>query len=327
MIDEFAARYGMFPAGAKVLCAVSGGADSMCLLHWLYTNAQRLEITVCAAHFEHGLRGEESLRDRDFVRGWCSERDIEFYTESGDVNSFATENSLSTEEAARILRYNFLQAALERSGSDIIATAHNLEDNAETVLLNLTRGTGIKGLAGIPPVRDRIVRPLLGTGRAEIEEYDRENNVPYITDSSNLSDDYSRNKIRHAVIPTLRDINSGFGANILRMGELLRAEDGYMDTLADGFISEYYDGDSLPLKEIKKLDPAVSARVIRKLCPKTLSRVHVDAIQKLCIGTELAFADVPGARIRRQKGRLYFTDPPVEKRLKKKNKNIKDIED
>lgn len=311
----------MFPTGTSVLAAVSGGADSMCLLHWLWTNADRLKIRVSAAHFEHGIRGDESLRDRDFVKSFCEGRGIPFYTDSGDVHRFATENSLSIEEAARILRYDFLERARCDAGADVIATAHNADDNAETVIINLTRGTGIRGLEGIPPVRDRIVRPLLSETRQDIERYDAENSVDYVTDSTNLADEYSRNRIRHNVMPLLKEINPGLCASVLRTGDILREDEDCLQQLAEDFISTNFDGNSVSLKALRGLHPAVFARVVRALCPRTLSAVHVKAIYNLAQGTELGWTDVPGARIRRQKGRMYFTDPPAEKRLKKKIKN------
>ena len=169
----------LLPRGRRVLCAVSGGADSMALLHMLL---RREDLTVCAAHFEHGLRGEESLRDAAFVEDWCRERSIPFLLEHGDVRAYASERGLGIEEAARELRYAFLERAADQLGCELIATAHNADDNAETMLLHLLRGSGLDGLRGIPRRRGRLVRPLLDMSRAEIERYLEENGALTVID-------------------------------------------------------------------------------------------------------------------------------------------------
>ena len=288
--------------GDRVLCAVSGGADSMCMLHALLSAG----INVAAAHFEHGIRGEESLRDAAFVEKWCADNGIECVTAHENVPKYALENSLGTEEAARKLRYEFLFKTAEKLGCRYIATAHNADDNAETVLFNLARGTGAKGLAGIPPERDNVLRPLLGVTRAEIERYLEENAVPHVEDSSNASDDYSRNVLRHKVMPVMRGINPDFAGAVSRASKLVRQDGECLDALANEFIENYYDGESVPIEEMKKLHAAVSSRVIRALCERTLETVHVDAVTALLEGSEMAYSDVPGQRIRRERGRLYF---------------------
>lgn len=184
---ELAARYHMLPPGSRVLCAVSGGADSMCLLHLLWSGRGGLGIEVAAAHYEHGLRGEESQRDAEFVERFCREREIACLVEHGDAADYGRKKHLGIEEAARELRYDFLRRAAAELNCDKIATAHNADDNAETIIFNLCRGGGL-GLGGIPPVRGNIIRPLLGCTRAEIEEYLRENSIPHVEDSSNESD-------------------------------------------------------------------------------------------------------------------------------------------
>ena len=159
-------------AGERVLCAVSGGADSICLLHLLYSGG----ADVIAAHYEHGIRGGESLRDARFVEDWCAERGIECVVGHGDVPGYALAHGLGTEEAARRLRYEFLQSTAQERGCGLIATAHNADDNAETLIFNLTRGSGALGLRGIPARRDNIIRPLLGVSREQIEQYFVEKN-------------------------------------------------------------------------------------------------------------------------------------------------------
>ena len=149
------------PKGARVLCAVSGGADSMCLLALLL---QTGDHALAAAHFEHGIRGEESLRDCAFVESFCREKGIACFVGHADVPAYAAEKGLGLEEAARKLRYAFLEKTAEDEGFDFIATAHNAEDNAETVLFRMARGTGLRGLTGIPKKRGMLVRPLRAEG-------------------------------------------------------------------------------------------------------------------------------------------------------------------
>lgn len=317
-ITELVSRYDMLPSQSRVLCAVSGGADSMCLLHWLSSHAEELGISVSAAHFEHGIRGGESLRDMAFVEETCRAMGIPLFIGRGNVPQAAEEKGMGLEETARMLRYEFLEKTAEENGFDRIATAHNADDNAETVIFNLARGSGAAGLCGIPPVRGKIVRPLLETTRAEIEKYLEEHAVSHIEDSTNRSPQYSRNRIRLQIMPVLREINPSVSGAILRTGDAIREDNRYLEQLAEEFIAGHYNGESVRSKELAALPEAVEARVIRRLCPRPLSAVHTNDIMKLATGTELAYLDVPGARIRRQKGRIYFTDPPVPKNKKKK---------
>ena len=296
----------LLPRGTRLLCAVSGGADSMCLLHLMKSRAAELEIQVFAAHYEHGLRGEESLGDCAFVENWCREKGILCVSAHGDVRAFAKEKGLGLEDAARELRYAFLQKTAAELGCTRIATAHNADDNAETLLFNLCRGSGAAGLRGIPPARGNIIRPLLRCTRAEIEDYLRENHVPHVEDSSNAGEEYSRNRIRHRVTPVLREINPAFSTAALRTAELMRRDEDCLSAIAEAFIRENFDGESLPLAKLRALHPAVAGRVFRRLCPETLSLEQVDGLLEKTAGSELAFADLPGIRLRFEQGRLYF---------------------
>lgn len=284
----------------------------MCLLHMLFTEREQLGIELAAAHFEHGLRGEEALRDADFVVQYCREKGVECIVGHGDVPAFAEEAGLSIEEAARELRYKFLEETADSMGCDRIATAHNADDNAETMLFNLSRGSGSRGLCGIPPVRGRIIRPLLQTTRAQIEDYLRVNAVPHVEDSSNAEDEYSRNLIRHHVSPVLRQINPDFARSTGRTAELMRQDEDCLDGLAQDFIDKYFDGESIEQKAFAKLHGAVASRVFRKLCPENLSAEHVNSLMKLLEGNVLAAVNVSGARIRREQGRIYFKESLFE---------------
>lgn len=308
MKDDLILSYDMLPKGSRVLCAVSGGADSMCLLHWLYTMREKRDIELFAAHFEHGLRGEESRRDAIFTQKQCEKLGVPCTVGHGDVTAFAAERKIGTEEAARELRYQFLEETAERLGCSRIATAHNLNDNAETILMNLCRGSGTRGLAGIPPVRGKIVRPLLQTSRSEIEAYLMENCIAHVEDSTNSSDDYTRNRIRHRLLPLLTEENPAVLTAIGRTAELLREDDECLCREAERFLIRNLDGDSIPSRALLALEPPVAARVLRSLCGSGLSLERTKALMRFAEGTERGILEIPGARIRREHGRLFFPD-------------------
>ena len=295
----------LIPAGSRVLCAVSGGADSMCLLQLL---CERKDITLTVAHFEHGIRGEESRRDADFVAAWCAERQILCVVEHGDVPSYARERGIGLEEAARELRYAFLERTAERLACDCIATAHNADDNAETVLMSLCRGAGTAGLAGIPPRRGKICRPLLGCSRAEILGYLRARGIRYVVDSTNADEDPTRNFLRLRVLPLMRLRYPQLSTAFHRASALLRQDEDCLSSLAEDFLRERFDGESLPTAALLDLHPAVSSRVLRKLAPRGLTKEQVDATLDFCRGSELGALDLPGLRLRREQGRLYVDD-------------------
>ena len=294
----------LIPAGSSVLCAVSGGADSMCLLHLLWS---RGDLRLTAAHFEHGLRGEESLRDAAFVERFCREREIPFVMEHGDVAAWAREHGKGIEESARLLRYAFLERQADCLGCRWIATAHNADDNAETLLLNLCRGAGAAGLGGIPPRRGKLIRPLLSCTREEILDYLRRQGVEHVEDSSNESDRFRRNLLRHQVMPVLREINPAFSAAAARTAGLLRQDEDCLAALAEEYLQDAYDGESLGLEEFCALHPAIASRVLRKLSPQSLEREHVEAALRFCRGQGLGYLDLPGLRLRREQGKLYFS--------------------
>ncbi len=293
----------LLPRDGAILCAVSGGADSMCLLHMIYSRG----IKVVAAHFEHGIRGEESMRDARFVESWCREAGIDCVIGHGSVPSCAAERGLGLEQAARELRYAFLEKTAAEQGCKYIATAHNADDNVETVIFNLARGGGTLGLKGIPRERGYFIRPLLDMSRREIESYLEKNAIPHVEDGSNASDDYSRNLIRHHVTPVLRRINPELHLAVGRTAKLLEQDEDCLGAMADSFIREYYDGESLPVSELRQLHRAVSSRVLRRLCNESLSFEHVEQALKLLEGTERKYLDLPGQRLCRQQGRLYFS--------------------
>lgn len=233
MIDKiynFSKKYNMFSYGDEIICGLSGGADSVCLLLTMYNLRERLGITVSALHVNHCLRGAESDRDEQFCRELCEKKGIPFIAVSCDVKGYAEKNSLSCEESARKLRYDIFS---KYSAGKKIATAHNADDNLETVIHNLIRGTALKGLSGIPVIRDNIVRPLLAVSRCEIEKYLSQIGQDYVTDSTNLTDDYTRNKIRHRIIPLMREINGSLTETSVRSIDSLRSENSLIEAEVD----------------------------------------------------------------------------------------------
>ena len=303
----------MLPRGARVLCAVSGGADSMFLLHRLARMREARELALHAAHFNHMLRGEESDRDARFTLAQCEALGVPCALGQGNVAEFAAERSLGLEDAARRLRYRFLEETADALGCDRIATAHTADDNAETLLMNLCRGAGARGLGGIPPVRGRFIRPLLRTERSEIEAWLRENNIPWVEDSSNRFDDYTRNRFRHRVLPLLKEENPSFLSAAGRTAELLREDDACLCRMADAFLRENLrvreTGErSLSSGALLALEPAVSTRVLRSLCGRGLSMERARALLRFAGGAGPGVLELPGQRVLRSRGRLIF--PP-----------------
>ena len=210
----------LLPDNSRVLCAVSGGADSVALLALLREEGRG--IRVACAHFHHGLRGAEADRDEAFVRDLCARWDLPFFVGRGDAAACARERGISVETAARELRYAFREETADAWGADLIATAHTAGDNAETLLLHLARGTGLTGLTGIPRRRGRIVRPLLDVSRAEIEAWLGERGIPHVEDSTNALDEAARNRLRHSAIPALESVNGAFLKSVGRTGTIWR---------------------------------------------------------------------------------------------------------
>ena len=304
---DFSEKFDMLPRGAKILAAVSGGADSVCLLYMLTELSEKLGITVCCAHFNHSLRSEESDRDELFTKNLSSDLNIPFLSERGDVPGFAKENGLGTEEAARRLRYEFLERARQKFGADKIATAHNRDDNAETVILNLSRGAGSAGVSGIPPVRGNIIRPLLCLSRDEIEEYLASKNASFVTDSSNLTDDYARNKIRHNVMPVLREINSQASAHFLNASLSLREDNEYLYSEAQKFINENFTASGIDASKIAQLPQPIASRVIRLMAGTNITSAQTEAVLSLIkSGTRSAHLDLTGTSADLSQGMLTF---------------------
>ncbi len=308
----------LLPAGSRVLCAVSGGADSVCLLHLLH---QEADLTVLCAHFNHCLRGEASDGDEAFVRSLCADWGVPFFSERGDVAAWAAEHSLSLETAGRELRYAFLRRVAAELGADLIATAHTASDNAETMLLHLARGAGSRGLGGIPRRRDNIVRPLLDATRQEVEAYLTRRGIPWREDVTNSEDAAARNRLRHRAVPALKSVNAAFERNALRAAELLRQDDEYLSALAAEAWERLWDGEGVSAAGLLALPSSLAYRVLRRLAGGELSAEHFASLLELCRSpSPSARASLPGLTLRREYDRLLpgeaerHTLPPREVR-------------
>ncbi len=229
----FIKEHGLIEENSRIIAGISGGMDSVCLFYVLSELREILGFKLSAVHAEHGIRGESSLRDEAFVKKLCQEEGIELKTYKLKVPEYARSRSLSLEEAARKLRYEAFRKALAETGADKIAVAHHKNDQAETLLFNLIRGSGLSGLSGMRPERDRIIRPLLCATRQEIEEYIGERGLSYATDESNADDAFSRNRLRLKVIPELEKICAGAVQNMSKACEASYEALKYIEDEAD----------------------------------------------------------------------------------------------
>ncbi len=223
-------------AGDSLIVAVSGGVDSMALLDLLATVQEPMSLRLGVAHFDFRLRGEESEQDEEFVRAQAQSHGFDCYIRRADTAHVAAEQKRSIQEVARDLRYQFFDELRQSLGFGNIATAHHADDNAETILLNIIRGTGVAGLSGIPLRRKdlNLVRPLLFATRQQIQAYASERNLAFREDSSNAANDYSRNFLRHKIIPLLqKEINLNLSLTLLRTGAIYEQLEQYLNRTAD----------------------------------------------------------------------------------------------
>ena len=285
--------------GDRVLCAVSGGADSMYLLSRMLELGAERGFSVLCAHFDHGMR-EASAQDAAFVSDWCAAHGVPCFVGRGNVTGGEAE--------ARAARYAFLNACADENGCRWILTAHTADDQAETMLLQLARGTGLRGLGGIAPVSGRLLRPMLDVTRTDVETYLRSNGIPHVEDLTNGSDAYARNRVRHGAMPALRSVNAAFARHTVQTAALLREDEVFLSALAEQFLSE--QGNAPELTALQALARPVRARVFQKLVDTPLQQCHIEALHALCFGTEAAALALPGgSRIVREGGRLRLAGP------------------
>ena len=307
--------------GDEVVIGVSGGADSMMLFHYLYTHKEQYGIRIKVAHINHGIR-QEAEADALYVETVCQEWDVPFYRHDCNIKQIAKEKRLSEEEAGREERYNFFISLLNQNGK--IATAHNMNDQAETLIMRFIRGTDIKGLGGIVPKRESIIRPLLCLTRTEIEQYCKSYNLLYKDDHTNFLPIYMRNKVRLKCIPYIeQELNSGVVRTLGEHSELYREEEEFLKLHSQELfeICSFQEQDklSLDIHKLEKYHSYMQKRVImigiQKMIKQTkdITSKHIDAILSLIKGQSGKEVHLPyGLIIKREYESLIFTEQ-VEK--------------
>ena len=317
-------KYNLIKSGDGIVIGVSGGPDSICLLHILNEIKSELNFKIYVAHVNHMIR-EEADSETEYVKTFCEKLGIECFIKKIDILKQAEEQKKGTEETGRNERYIFFNEILEKTSSNKIATAHNNNDKVETILMNILRGSSISGLKGIEPIRDnKYIRPLIEIERKEIEEYCRINNLNPKIDKSNDENIYTRNKIRNVVIPY---INKEFNPNIIktinRLSEVATEENEYLNKITEKIYKEIYVESSFPtqytqiilnLKKFNNLELVIKRRVIlytiNELLGTTvgIEKINIDDIIKLCqnnIGNKFLMP-IPKLKVLVKKGKIFF---------------------
>ncbi|MEI6578648.1 MAG: tRNA lysidine(34) synthetase TilS [Eubacteriales bacterium] len=277
-------RYQMLKKGATVIVALSGGADSMALISILKSINDDFGIKIIAAHVNHGLRGTESMRDEKFVIDYCQYTGIELRVLNKNIKEIAENLGEGLEECGRRIRYEFFNSI---SSDAVIATAHSLSDSMETMLFNLSRGSTLKGLCGIPPVRDNIIRPLIECSRTEIEEYCKQNDIEYVLDSSNFEDVYMRNHIRHNIIPQLKKINPLLDEAFYRCLISINEDEELLEELSSKLLAQATTEGGYNVEILLRSHIALRKRVIASILlaqtGTAAQNKHVQAVEELLL--------------------------------------------
>lgn len=287
-------KFNLIEEGDRIVMAVSGGPDSIAMLDILIKIRDKLNFTLCVAHVNHMIR-EEAEEDKKFVENYCKKNNIDFYSKSIDVQKLANNNKIGTEEAGRLVRYEFFDEVLEKTNSNKIAIAHNKNDRAETIIMNTLRGSGISGLKGIEAVRGKYIRPLIECERNEIETYCKRENINPRIDKTNFNNTYTRNKIRNVVIPYIqKEFNPNIINTLERLSQLVCEEEEYIEkqiikTYMDLLIEEDVPNQIiLDLKSFNKQEKVIKSRVliytINKLfnTSKGIEKIHIEDVIRLC---------------------------------------------
>ncbi len=319
-IQETIEAHNLIQPGYTVVVGISGGPDSVCLLHILNSLSSKFNLSLYAVHINHMLRGEESLQDEEYVRTLCACLGIELSVARFDINEISKSLGVSLEVAGRTTRYREMEHTADKVNAQAIAVAHNMNDQAETIFMNIVRGTGLSGLSGMPYKRGRIVRPLLDIRRNEIEEYCNQNELNPRIDSSNLEDVYTRNKVRLNIMPKIdKSFNIDIISSLFKMAEIVREENDFIE----GFSKEYFFKCVkarkrkiivLDVNKFKKAHSAIQKRIVRRtVCEvkgniKDFGRVHTDEVMKLALyGSTGSVVHLPGhLRVEKSYDELLF---------------------
>lgn len=311
-------RYNLIEAGEKIFVGVSGGCDSMFLLYNLILLRDERNFQMCVLHLNHMVR-DEAEDDENFVRDYCKAHGVEFISEKKDMNLLAKERGLSPEDAGRVLRYEFFRKNAE--GRKIFL-AHNADDQVETVLQRIIRGTGIDGLSAMDFVSGDIVRPILNISRAEIEEYVEKNQIPFVHDKTNDTLIYERNMVRNVIIPKLEELNSNVGEAILRLSDSAREESNYLDDIAKKVYADALSEKGLHISKLLLEDPVIVRRVFKIFIEekfnsaKGIYKVHYDLLLDFLNSNTGQSLDLPGGKvIVNNYGYLSFADENIKEKI------------
>ena len=303
-VKDYIIKNNMIQKGDRVVLGLSGGADSVCLYLVLVELMEEMDFDILCVHINHGIRGKEAAEDEIFCERLCKSFGTRFLSESFDVPAIAKEKGLSEEEAGRIIRYDTFEKIRKSEKCTRIAVAHHMSDNAETMLFNLVRGSGLKGLGGMSPVRDKVIRPLLCVSRGDIEEYLGKIGQTYKTDSTNLENEYARNKIRNVIIPELEKINPLASEHINRSMEFLREINEYFEENTEKQLSECMrinedDEVCLDIDMVTQMHQFMKKNVLKaaldKACgqKKDIASVHIEALVSLLGGSNGSMVNLP----------------------------------
>lgn len=289
-VENTIKKYKLLCGVESVAVGVSGGADSMCLLHILSLLKDKYGITVKAVHINHNIRGEEAMRDESFVRDFCKKNDICLTVFNENIPELSKQMCVGTEECGRTVRYRCFQ----QMNCDAIALAHSLSDSIETALFNFARGTSLKGLCGIPAKREpNIIRPLIECTRKEIEQYCELNGVSFITDSSNLSDDYMRNHIRHNLVPAVSRINQNYENNFLRCFSSLSDDEDFLSGESLKLLYESKTDAGYNIDILSAAHPSVRKRtlalILKANMKKSIENKHIELLNEIILKKEGKF--------------------------------------